>query len=191
MLEQQCTLLVSYFHFPVHPCIDRCHFQYSHEVSVLDPSWREIRREYSVQIHGQSVSAWLKKFHELFNRFNSSPEDGQLLVNIDDGLDEVIIINTADEVCQEVSPHFWINAGEDELEKVQNTGADVTPAEILKHQIWTEIPRLQFCPADNNVKCYCKKCLFPSKSIFIKCPPPPSLLLLQLSNNYLLIVTNY
>ena len=51
-------------------------------------------------------------------------------VYADDGLSKAVIVDTAHKVCQEVVSDILINAGEDELEKIKDTGAIVTPAKI-------------------------------------------------------------
>ena len=96
--------------------------------------------------------------------FFTTPEYGKSLVQGDYSLDKVVIVYAAHKVSQEVlsnlrnmqtnfedvtftkQSNLWTDAGEDKLEQVQDTGARVSPAQILENQIRAEISRLQLSP---------------------------------------------
>ena len=56
------------------------------------------------------------------------PKYGELLVDADDCLDKVVVVDAADKVRQEVLPDIGVDTGEEELEQIQHTGAEVSPA---------------------------------------------------------------
>ena len=58
-------------------------------------------------------------------------------VNAAHSFNKVVIINTADKVSHEALPHSGLHAGEDELEEVHNTAAELVGAWILENHIRT------------------------------------------------------
>ena len=66
---------------------------------------------------------------------SNKPEYGELLVDADYCLDEVVIVDATDKVREEVLSDVVINASEEELKQIQDAGAEVSPAEILEDQV--------------------------------------------------------
>ena len=57
------------------------------------------------------------------------------MVDADDRLDEVVVVDTADEVREEVLSDLTINRSEEELKEVHYAGAKVSPAQVLEDEI--------------------------------------------------------
>ena len=82
---------------------------------------------------------------------NISPEYGQLLVDGDDGLDEVVVVDAAHEVREEGPPDLGLEAGEEELQQVRDAAAGVRPRQVLEHQRGAEVAGLQLSPDNQNI----------------------------------------
>ena len=80
-----------------------------------------------------------------------SPEYGQLLVDGDDGLDEVVVVDAAHEVREEGPPDLGLEAGEEELQQVRDAAAGVRPRQVLEHQRGAEVAGLQLSPDNQNI----------------------------------------
>ena len=63
------------------------------------------------------------------------PEYGEFLVDANDCLNEVVVVDTTDEVREEVLSDLIINRSEEELEEVHHAGAEVSPAQVLEDEI--------------------------------------------------------
>ena len=81
-----------------------------------------------------------------YSFLQKSPEYGEFLVDTYDSFDKVVIVNTADKVGKKVPPDLWVNAGEDKLKKIKDTGSNVTPAQVLENEIRAKIAGFQLCP---------------------------------------------
>ena len=73
------------------------------------------------------------------------PKYGKFLVDADDGFDEVVVVDATDKVGQEVLSDVIVHTGEQELEQIQHTRAEVRPAKVLEDQVSAEISGLQLC----------------------------------------------
>ena len=73
-------------------------------------------------------------FVKLFEKI-SSGKDINITVDARNSSDKAIIVDTAHYVHYGLLSDFNINTGEDELEKIKDTGAIVTVAEIFENNI--------------------------------------------------------
>ena len=74
----------------------------------------------------------------MFDKFSHKffhGEHPKLVVDAADCFGKVVIIDTADEISHEVMPDRRINAGENKLKKIEDTGAIVIVPDILEDDI--------------------------------------------------------
>ena len=79
-----------------------------------------------------------KAIQNIFNKFSHEFLHGEhykLVVDAADCLGKVVIIDAANEIGHEVMPDLRINAGENKLKKIKDTGAIVIVTDILEDDI--------------------------------------------------------
>ena len=93
------------------------------------------------------VHLWLyaevekEPIHDLFLKLldeASAGKHGQVIVDAADRLDKTVVVDAADEVCQEVCPNIFLNAGKNKLENIQDTGTKVTVPQVKEDNLATE-----------------------------------------------------